>query len=165
MRGRGRAIAVLGVVVVALCGCSSESPPLPVVDDIAAAIAAVEAVDDTVMFREVNADTEVVRLFVASSGDSEVVGYLYVEGDLLGPAPPQSVDPGPAFAADAVDLDTDAVFGAILAELDDPEIERFVITAADDGAARYEAFVRSERGGLLAVQLSGDGSVLGVVPR
>jgi len=57
------------------------------------------------------------------------------------------------------------VFSAVLAELDDPIIERFVITATDDGVVRYEVFVRSERGGLLAVQVSGDGRVLGVVPR
>ncbi len=165
MRRRGRAIAALGAVVFALCGCSSESRPLPVVDDIAAAIAAVEAADDTVMFREVNADTEVVRMFVSSTGGPEVVGYLYAEGTLLGPAPPQSVDPGPVFAGDAVEFEPESVFGAILDELDDPAIERFVITAADDGVVRYEVFVRSERGGVLAVQISGDGGVLGVVPR
>jgi hypothetical protein len=94
-----------------------------------------------------------------------VTGYLYTDGELLGPAPPQRVDPGLTFTADSVVFDADSVFSAVLAELDDPIIERFVITATDDGVVRYEVFVRSERGGLLAVQVSGDGRVLGVVPR
>lgn len=162
---RRRCRAAMAGAALAFTGCSADPLPLPTVDDIPAAIAAVEAATDSVVFREVNADIEVVRMFVATDGDSAVVGYLWAEGELLGPAPPQSVDPGPVFAGDAIDFDAESVFSAILDELDAPTIERFVITAAGDGALRYEVFVRSARGGLLAVQVSGDGSVLGVVPR
>ncbi len=160
------ALVIGSASVVVAGGCSESSRPLPVVEEIAAAIAAVDAASATPQaFREVNADVDAVRMFVASDAATAVVGYLYTDGQLLGPAPPESVDPGLTFAADSVDFDPDAVFTAVLNELEDPIIERFVITAADDGRVRYEVFVRSERGGLLAVQVSGDGSVLGVVPR
>jgi hypothetical protein len=160
------ALVIGAASVVVAGGCSDSSRPLPVVEDIPAAIGAVDAASPTPQaFREVNADVGAVRMFVASDPATEVTGYLYTDGELLGPAPPQRVDPGLAFTADAVAFDADSVFSAVLAELDDPIIERFVITATDDGGVRYEVFVRSERGGLLAVQVSGDGRVLGVVPR
>jgi hypothetical protein len=116
-------------------------------------------------FFEVNADTAVVNLFVATDRGREVVGYLYSDGELLGPAPPQPVESGFTFGGAAVDFDPTEILGVVIDELDDPDLERFVITAHRDSTIRYEVLVRSKRGGLLAVSLSADGGILAVVPR
>lgn len=156
--------AVLAVVV--LSGCSSESAAeLPRVDLVGDAVAAAsEQLGYELSFFEINADAQRVNLFVAGDGGATVTAYLYVDGELIGPAPPQPVESGFTFGADAIDFNSERVLDQVRADLPESELVRFVITADDAGRTRYEVFIRSRQGGSLIAVVSGTGEILAVIP-
>lgn len=123
-----------------------------------------EARDGDVEYFEVNADPLAVNLFVATDGGATVTGYLYVDDDLIGPAPSRTVESGFVFTSADVDFDPDLILGEVTGQLSAPEISRFVITGTDTGAPRYEAVIVSGRGGVLVVALSATGEILAVIP-
>ena len=156
--------SVVAAVLVGGCGGDSAAPG-PRVDLIEAAMAAVdEARGGGVEFFEVNADAQAVNLFVASDDGATVTGYLYVDDELVGPAPARAVESGFVFTSAAVDIDPDRILGQVTEQLPDSEIGRFVITGTDQGVPRYEALVLSDRGGALVVVLTATGDVLSVIP-
>lgn len=162
-------VSVLVPVVVAaglVGGCGGDAAaPGPRVGLIEAAMAAVdEARGGGVEYFEVNADPQAVNLFVASDDGATVTGYLYVDGELVGPAPSREVESGFVFTSADVDIDPDRVLGQVAEQLPDSEIGRFVITGTDQGVPRYEAIVLSDRGGALVVVLTATGDVLSVIP-
>lgn len=168
---RGTSIGVIGAVLsIALLGtaCGADDAPLPLVGQIAPAVEALDAALDAapgeVEFFEVNADVQLVNLFVASDAGASVTGYIYVDGELIGPAPSRPVEAGYTFGADDVDFDPSVVLARVSEELPGSEIVRFVITATDAGGVRYEAFVRSAQGGALVVVVDAEGEVLAVLP-
>lgn len=160
-----RALAVSVVMATLTAACGGDTEPLPLVAQIEPAIQALDAaLDGDTEFFEVNADLQLVNLFVASDGGSSVTGYIYVDGELVGPAPPQPVESGYTFSAATVDFDPAVVLSRVSEELPGSQIVRFVITATDTGGVRYEAFVRSAQGGALIVVVDAAGGVLAVLP-
>ncbi len=149
-----------------LAGCGDgDKPPgeLPLVAEIAPAIAAVEAeLGGPQDYFEVNATPQLVNLFVATDGAAAATAYVYLGGELQPPAPPRDVTSGATFRADALDFDPEVIFEGVVDELDDPAVTQFVVVGGPGGAVQYSAFVVSSEGGVLDVLLGPDGAVLGV---
>lgn len=158
--------AVLGVGLVACGGDGSDAEsgePRPAVATIAPAIEALEReLGGPQEYFEINADAIVVNLFVAVDDGRSAVPYVYLDGELGPPAPSQPVVEGATFAADDLEFDPDTVLEQVGTELPGATMRRFVVLVGPEGSLRYEVFVQSEQGGRLAVQVTGDGEVLGV---
>jgi hypothetical protein len=151
-------------VVLIGCGDGDEDPPaaVPLVAEIAPAIAAVDAeLGGPQDYFEVNATPEFVNVIVATDGASMATTFLYLDGDLQPPAPPEAAG-GETFRANDLDFDPDVVLTGIADELDEPAITQFVVVGGPGGAVQYSAFVTSAEGGVLDVLLGPDGAVLGV---
>jgi hypothetical protein len=147
------------------CGDDEGSTELPLVGEIAPAIAAVEAeLGGPQDYFEVNATPQLVNLFVAANGGLTATAYVYLAGELQPPAPPRDVTSGETFRAEALDFDPDAIFSGVDDELGEPAVTQFVVVGGPGGAVQYSAFVVSSEGGVLDVLLGPDGAVLGVNP-
>jgi hypothetical protein len=144
-------------------GDQSVQPVL--VGDIRPAIEAVEAeLGGSQEFFEVNATAQLVNLFVSVDGGSSAVPYVFFDGELQSPAPALSVESGFTFSADAIDFDEDTVLDAVAAELPVSTIDGFAIEGGEGGIVRYLVSTVSEQGGVLAVTVAADGTVLEVDP-
>lgn len=115
-------------------------------------------------YLEVSADRRRVSVIVAT--DEDTAEQVFYCGD-AGYAGPEPFDTAAAsfddpFPAAAVDIDDDALFDDIYADLDDPDIVDFAVTGAGGGEVLYDAAVESDAGGILLVLLSGDGEILAV---
>ena len=154
---------VCGLVLVG-AGCGGDDRDLPLVGEIDPAMAAVDAaLGGPQDYFEVNATPRLVNLFVTGDDGTTVTPYVYIDGELEGPAPTQT-GAGATFRSDAVDIDPDQVFETLDDELDDPVITQFVVLGGPDGTVRYEATVLSEQGGTLSVVLGPHGEILSVDP-
>jgi hypothetical protein len=161
------AVAVVVAALVVGCGGSNgdDSGPAVRVDDIGPAIEAVEAqLGDGQQFFEVNATAQLVNVFVAVDDATSAVPYVFFEGELQPPAPALAVESGFTFGADAVDFDADTVLDAVADELPESTIDGFAIEGGDGGIVRYLVSTRSPQGGVLAVTVAPDGTVLEVDP-
>ncbi len=162
------AVALLIVVsALAAAGCGGDDGPderaRPAVAQIEAAVAALEReLDGPQEYFEINADAQLVNLFVATDGATTVTPYLYIDGELQPPAPTRPVTEGATFTADRIDVDPERVLDQVAEELSDSELATFVVVVGPAGDVRYEVLTRSPRGGTLAVEVSGDGAILGV---
>ena len=157
------AVPLLLVVLVG-CGDGDEDPPaaVPLVAEIAPAITAVESeLGGPQDYFEINATPQFVNVIVATDGGSMATAFLYLDGDLQPPAPPEAAG-GETFRANDLDFDPDLVLTGIADELDEPAIAQFVVVGGPGGAVQYSAFVTSAEGGVLDVLLGPDGAVLAV---
>jgi hypothetical protein len=157
------------LLVAALVACDDgdgDGSTNPVrVDDIGPAIEAVEAeLGAGQQFFEVNATAQLVNLFVASDDATAAVPYVYFDGELQPPAPALSVESGFTFGAEAVDFEPDTVLDAVIEELPVSTIDGFAIEGGEGGIVRYLVSTSSEQGGVLAVTVAADGTVLEVDP-
>jgi hypothetical protein len=135
------------------------------VDDIVPAIEAVEAeLGAGQQFFEVNATAQLVNLFVSADDGASAVPYIFFDGELQPPAPALAVESGFTFGAEAVDFDADTVLRTVAEELPESTIEGFAIEGGDGGVVRYLVSTRSPQGGVLAVTVAADGTVLEVDP-
>jgi hypothetical protein len=151
---------LVAVLALAACGGDDEEAVVPLVDQIAPAIVAVEdELGGPQRYFEINATPQLVNLFVA--GDGEVTPYVYVGGE-LGPAGAPAAAEGATFTADAVAFDPDRILDGVRDELPESAIVLFTIAGGPGGAVQYGATVQSERGGTLDVVLDPDGSVQSV---
>jgi hypothetical protein len=159
---------ILALGALAGCGGGGDDDPSgerPVVDDIALAIAAVEAeLGGPQEYFEINATPQLVNLFVASDDKSTTTPYVYLDGELQPPAPRRDVAGGETFDAAALEFDPDTIFTPIAEELDQPDVTQFVIVGGPGDVVQYSAYVASSAGGILYVLLGPDGTVLGVEP-
>jgi hypothetical protein len=145
---------------VAICDVDGAGP-VPVVDQIDNALAAVAAIyPDEPEYFEVSADLERVTVIVAVDRATAAERGSYEDGMLTGPEPVGEAS-GAVFTADSVDFEMCDIFDQVRAELDDPVIIDFAITGGPDGKVVYDATVASGSGGVILVLLGADGTILG----
>jgi hypothetical protein len=158
-------VLLVAALLIAVAACGDDDPPAtrPAVHLVMPAIEALEAQYGAPQeYFEINVDQRLVNLFVAVEGGRSFIPYLYLDGKIQPPAPSQPVEAGETFAAEDMRFDPEKVLERVADDLPTSAMERFVILVGPDGVIRYEVFVRSARGGQLAVAVSGDGVVLGV---
>ncbi len=143
------------------CGGDGDDNVTPVLDQIAPAVAAIEAeLGGPQQYFEINATPQLVNLFVAIDGATRVAPYVYVGGELAPAADPAGAE-GPTFGSESLSFDPDAVLDAVGAELPDADVELFSIAG---NPVQYRASVQSDDGGALEVVVAADGRVLSVDP-
>lgn len=136
----------------------------PIVEEIAAAVAALEAeMGGPQEYFEINATAQLINLFVALNDGAVVQPWLYVDGTLTS-SEGMDVESGGTFTGDLLDFDPDAIFTKLETEVPGATIETFYIHGDGQGNVLYGAFVTSARGGGLEVILGPDGSVKSVDP-
>lgn len=166
-RGVSRRLVIVAVLaVVAACGggeADEPTRPVPAVAEIAVAVEALESfLGGPQEYFEINADHRLVNLFVATDDGTTATAYLFVAGEIQPPAPPRPVEAGATFTADQIEFDPDTVLGRVADELPGSELSAFVIVVGPTGAVRYEVLARSAQGGVLAVEVTATGAVVGV---
>jgi hypothetical protein len=156
---------VVAVAASGACGGGDDGDGgLPLVDQIAPAMAAVDAeLGGPQQYFEVNATPSIVNLFVATDGGTTVTPYVYLDGVLEPPAPGGSAS-GETFGAAEVTFDPDTVLDQISTDLPESTVTQFVVLGGAADAVQYEADVLSAQGGVLRVVLGPDGAVLAVDP-
>ena len=152
-------------MVAALVGCGGDDDqsdaPLPIVDQIAPALAAVDAHYGSPQdFFEASADLEGVGVIVALDDATAAERFRFEGGELSEPEPLGEAS-GATFRSADVEFDTGTIFDALRDELDDPVIVDFAVQGSEGGAV-YDATVTSDNGGVLLVLLGADGRVLAV---
>jgi hypothetical protein len=147
----------LTLALVTACGGGADAPVDPLVAEIPAALAALDP--GTAVF-QVAGTPGAVEIVVQEGSDA--VGYTFADGVLSAGTPLGPAD-GYTFAPGDVGFDPEHVLDGVTDELDDPTITRFEVLGGPAGVT-YTAAVLSDAGGVLLVDLSPDGAVLGVVP-
>jgi hypothetical protein len=143
--------------------CVPGDPPLRV-DDIADAIAAVEAkLGAPQRYYEINATPVLVNLFVASDDGTQATPFVFAGGTLTADAPLSGAS-GQTFVSTGLNFDPQLVMSCVAAQLPDSTPTAFEIVGGPDGSVRYSVVVTSQVGGQLIVEVAGDGSVLSVDP-
>jgi hypothetical protein len=156
--------AALLAVGTAGCGGGDDGPERPVVDQIAPAIAALEAkLGGPQQYFEINATPQLVNLFVADAARTTVTAYVYVGGSVAETGQPAGAQ-GNTFAASALTFDPATILDGVADRLPDSDIVLFTIAGGPGGAVQYTAAVQSEKGGTLDVTLGPDGVVQSVDP-
>ena len=183
MRGARCAAGAVLVLVLASCsgsddGGSSSSPsvagslvtsactpgdPVLVIDEIPAAVAAVEAeLGGPQRYFEINATELLVNLFVASPDGTKATSYAHAAGQL---SSKDAFDAqGNTFEAGALDIDPQLVSSCIAGQLPTSSQNLFIVEGGAGGAVRYTILTTSANGGQLLVEVGGDGAVLSVDP-
>jgi hypothetical protein len=183
-----RPVAVLGLLLVmtAVVGCDDDAAsddtvpatteqtgadagdpavrnPLPIVDQIPAAIDALEAeTGGAVEFFEINATAQFVNLFVALNDGAVAQPWLYAAGELTSSeGQPAS---GGTFSGDAVDVDPEVIFDRLLDEVPGITVQSFYIHGDGAGNLLYGVLASSEQGGGLDIVLAPNGDVVSVDP-
>jgi hypothetical protein len=161
------ALVATALLVVGTAGCGDDDggpSARPVVDQIAPAIAALEAkLGGPQQYFEINATPQVVNLFVADAAKTNVTPYVYVGGAVAESGASSSAE-GNTFAAAAATFDAATILDGVTDELPDPDIVVFTIVGGPGGAVQYTAGVQSSEGGTLEVTLAADGAVQAVNP-
>lgn len=153
----------MAAVALVACGDDDESVR-PALDQIAPAITAVEAdLGGPQQYFEINATPQLVNIFVATDGATQVVPYVYLDGELGSPAEATTAE-GATFAADALSFDEDTILDGVSAELPGSDVVLFTIVGGPGGAVRYSAALPSAEGGTLDVVIGLDGAVQSVDP-
>jgi hypothetical protein len=140
--------------------CAPATPELKV-DDVTAAIAAVEAErGGPQQYFEINTTSLLVNLFVADTAAGTAVPYVYVGGALSHQdgTPAQG---GTFTAADLV-FDPQRVTSCVRAQLPESSLDQFLVQGNGQGAVQLSVITSSPQGGQLVVTVNGDGLVLGV---
>ena len=163
-----RRVALMGLLCLGLlggCSGSQDSGRLAVdlIDD------AIRAVDEfysqETAFYEINATSDGVNLFVSTTIDGSVPGVVqarFTAGDGLVVADEALPSDGPTFLGSAVDFDASSVLDAAVAQLSSSTPRVFIVTSSSDSdSILYRLVMESQRGGRLAVLLTGEGTILG----
>lgn len=147
----------------ALC-LDVERADRPVVELVEPALVVVEEIYGAPQrFFEVSVDRHRVSLIVAIDDTAEQVFFCgaagYTDPDALGEAT------GATFPGEVIEFDPTSIFDRLDDDLGDPDVVDFAIVGGGDDSVIYDASIRSAAGGVLVVQLSGDGRVLAVSPQ
>ncbi|MCX6523062.1 MAG: hypothetical protein NTZ21_20590 [Actinobacteria bacterium] len=142
--------------------CAVVDDPVLMVDEIDAAVAAVEAeLGGEQVYFEINATPLLVNLFVADPVAKTVTPYVYVGGELSAEEA-LPVESGSAFPASALAFDPQRVLSCITDQLPDSGLDVFFVEANADGAVRYTVLTTNAQGGQLTIEVTGAGLVLAV---
>lgn len=160
-----RRFAAAAVATALLISCGDDDgddvTTAPVADQIAAALAAVDAhYGSPQEFFEASADLEGVGVIVAVDDATAAERLRFEDGELSDPEVLGEAS-GATFSADEVRFDPDVIFDGLRDELDDPVIVDFAVQGSEAGAV-YDATVASDNGGVLMVLLGPTGEVLAV---
>ena len=137
--------------------------PPPIVEQIAAAVAALETeMGGPQQYFEINATSQLVNLFVALNDGAVAQPWLFVGGELTSAEGQQAS--GGTFAGGDVAFDPATIFDPLLAEVPGIQVESFYVHGDGDGNLLYGVLATSERGGGLDIVLAADGRVLSVDP-
>jgi hypothetical protein len=181
MRRGVRAALVVGVVWCSACsgGSSSDgaptastselrpsecaaSAPVLAVDQIAAAVAAVEAeLGGPQEYFEINATPALVNLFVADTASGSVTPYAYASGGLTSEASIAGAA-GATFVAAAIQIDPQRVLSCVASQLPDSVPDVFFVEGGAGGAVKYTVLTSNDLGGQLVIEVSATGLVIGV---
>ena len=179
MRGSRLVAAACAVVLLAACNddgdsapettfslgpteCAVADDPVLMVDEIDAAVAAVEAeLGGEQVYFEINATPLLVNLFVADPVAKTVTPFVYVGGELSAEES-LPVESGSAFPASALAFDPQRVLSCISDQLPDSGLDVFFVEANADGAVRYTVLTTNAQGGQLTIEVTGAGLVLAV---
>lgn len=145
---------------------SAPSGPLPLrVELIHEAVATLETkLGGPQQYFEVNATPTLVNLFVATDNATRALAYVYVDGKLSEPAPPEQVKAGaPTFAARDLTFDDKRVLEPVLIALTTSSPRVFSAVGVVGGAVSYLITMESTKGGQLQVPVKADGSIIGAV--
>ena len=167
-RSPGRSVLAVAVLVVLVAACGGDDDAdrgTDFVENIEAAIDAVEAERGPGQeFFEVTATPQLTNVFVATDDATAAIAYVYLDGELQSPAPPLTGVSGFTFVADQIEFDEGAILSRIAEEVPDSTIDSLSVEGGQDATVRYVVSVRSAAGGFLDVTVSPDGAVLEVDP-
>ncbi len=136
------------------------------VGDVQRAVALVEAeLGEGQEFFEVTANVQLTNVFVAVDGATAAMPYVYLDGELLDPAPRLEGASGETFTAGAIGFDPNTVLSRVERELPTVTVDALSVEGGPNGAVRYIVSARSEQGGVLDIEVAGDGAILAVDPR
>jgi hypothetical protein len=159
-----RTLAVAATVALAAlpaCADDDDAAPLPVVDDIAPAISAVEdQLGGAQHYFEIDATALGVTMWVAGADATTATPYLWVGGQIASHGDPQGAQGDTFGAAQALTFDADGVLDTVADDLPDATLESFSIVGVGAGGVRFDMLVRSDAGGELSVQVDGQGRVI-----
>ncbi len=162
------AVAIVASLTAGSASCASDDTAGgsdPIVADVRAAVAAVEAArGGPQQFFEVTATPQLTNVFVAVDDATAAVPYVYLDGELQPPGPLIDGASGRTFGASALDFDDANVLSGVRADLPDSTIDAFSVEGAPGGFVRYVVSVRSAQGGVLDVVVAPGGAVVEVVP-
>lgn len=117
-------------------------------------------------YLEVNATPTLVNLFVAVSNATQAVAYVYVDGKLSEPAPPEQVKAdAPTFGASDIVFDEATVLNPLLVALPKTTYRVFSVVGIVGGGVSYLVSMQSSQGGDLEVPVRADGSIIGAVQK
>jgi hypothetical protein len=164
------ALVVACVALLSACSSSSQSDagsggPLPIVDQIAPAITALEAtLGGPQDYVEINADAQMVSLITYDATASQAQAYRYLQGVLTPASEPFEISGGTPLRAEWITFDPEIIFDILRTELPTSTVVGFVILAGPSQTATYEALLQSRQGGQILVTLGPQGQVLSVQP-
>ena len=170
--GRARALsavlaaALVGATALAGCGDDDGDVALPAVQDIAPAVAALEAsLGGPQDYFELDATVLGVTLWVAGTaadddGATTATPYLYVGGEVASNGAAQPAEGQTFTAAQALTFDADRVLDDVAGDLAGSTIDSFSIVGSADSGVQFAVVVVSDRGGEISVQVDGQGRVL-----
>jgi hypothetical protein len=157
----------LGVVlfaVLSLAACGGDSVEGPLVDEIPAAVDALEGeLGSPQAYFEINADPAKVTLWVASDDASTATPWVFADGELAQADEPQDAEGETFTAGEGLTFDAETVLDQVLDDFGD-NVRQFSIVGGTGDVVRFGAIVQSDRGGQLDVGLGADGQVIEASP-
>jgi hypothetical protein len=160
-----RRLAAVILAVLAACSSSTKTAKGPDlhIEDVAAAVAAVEAKLPGAQYTEINLAPEGVNLFVVTSPGRESP-YLYAAGALNAPGPEQPVE-GEPFAVTGVPLDQAAKVSAFVTkEFKGATVTSVALVVVKPSGLVWAVRSQSVKGGLLNSLFSPDGKIISTLP-
>jgi hypothetical protein len=160
-----RRLAAVILVVLTACSSSTKTAKGPDlhIEDVAAAVAAVEAKLPAAQYTEINLAPEGVNLFVITSPGRET-SYLYAAGALNAPTPEQPAE-GEPFAVTGVPLDQAAkVASFITKEFKGSTITSVALVVVKPNGLVWAVRSQSVKGGFLNSLFSPDGKIISTLP-
>lgn len=146
---------------------SAPLPPtggLPIVEQIAPAIAALEAeLGGPQQYFEINATSQLVNLWVSLNDGAVAQPWVYLAGELSSDEGRPGAT-GFTFTAAQVGFDPAVVMSEVAEQLPTATLDSFHVFGAKGGDVVYHLLVTSDKGGALEVAVGADGAVLSVDP-